>query len=105
MGTAARELLSAGALWYESWLANPYADAPYWPPRRATAALDRIEIPILRGSYRPGDRVELPDWPPATPDHVLYLAGAGGPTPATIPITTGGSGSADVVTDPLGDVA
>jgi putative CocE/NonD family hydrolase len=47
MGTAARELLGSGARWYESWLENPDADAPYWPPRRMTAALDRIEIPVL----------------------------------------------------------
>ncbi|CAN5496289.1 CocE/NonD family hydrolase [soil metagenome] len=47
MGAAARELLGPGAHWYESWLANPDAGASYWPPRRMTAALDRVEIPIL----------------------------------------------------------
>jgi putative CocE/NonD family hydrolase len=144
MGTAARELLGSGARWYESWLESPDADAPYWPPRRMTAALDRIEIPVLLltgwqdvfldqtllqyrhlrdrgqtvamtvgpwthgqmttraaglvgresldwlavhlgGQPRPARSqvrahvagrgwVELPDWPPPTSDHALYLA-------------------------------
>ena len=47
MDAAARGLLGTGARWYESWLANPDPDSPYWPPRRMTAALDRLEIPVL----------------------------------------------------------
>jgi uncharacterized protein len=47
MGAAARRLLGTGAPWYESWLARPEADDPYWTPRRMTDALDRAEVPIL----------------------------------------------------------
>jgi putative CocE/NonD family hydrolase len=47
MGATARELLGAGATWYESWLDRPAADDPYWTTRRMTGALDRVEIPVL----------------------------------------------------------
>jgi putative CocE/NonD family hydrolase len=147
MGAAARRLLGSGATWYESWLAHPSADDPYWSPRRMSDALDRVETPILLltgwqdvfldqtlqqyrrlrdrgvtvamtigawthgdlttraagrvgreslawlGSHlarqpaasRTGVRVEivhhgwvdLPDWPPATTERVLYLGAAG----------------------------
>jgi uncharacterized protein len=147
MGAAARRLLGTGATWYESWLAHPCADDPYWSSRRVSEALDRVETPILlltgwqdvfldqtlhqyrrlrdrgvtvamtigawthgdlttRGAGRVGREslawlgshlarqpaaprtgvrveivhhgwVELPDWPPATSEQVLYLRAAG----------------------------
>jgi uncharacterized protein len=160
MGAAARRLLGAGAPWYESWLAHPEADDPYWTPRRMTQALDRVQTPVLlltgwqdvfldqtlqqyrrlrdrgvtvaitigpwahgdltaRGAGRVGREalawlgahlaqqptprrsgarvnivhhgwVELPDWPPATTEHVWQLGAPGRLTgdpapPATAP--------------------
>jgi putative CocE/NonD family hydrolase len=47
MGEAARALLGAGAPWYESWLEHTELDDPFWEPLRFTAALDRVQIPVL----------------------------------------------------------
>jgi putative CocE/NonD family hydrolase len=147
MGASARDLLGSKATWYESWLAHPDADDPYWTSRRMTGALDLVQVPILllsgwqdvfldqtlfqyrrlrdRGqtvamtigpwthgqlttraagragretlawldahlAQKPpaprsavtvhighGDWVELPDWPPATSEYVLYPGAAG----------------------------
>jgi putative CocE/NonD family hydrolase len=159
MGAVARDLLGEGATWYESWLAHPDPDDPYWTARRMTDALDRVEIPVLLltgwqdvfldqtlaqyrrlrdrgqtvamtvgpwthgqmtmraaglvgreslawlsthltrrpGASRDGVRVhiggqgwvDLPDWPPPTAEHVLYLGEASrlGDTPAAAETT------------------
>jgi putative CocE/NonD family hydrolase len=42
-----RALLGGGAPWYESWLDHPDADDPFWEPMRLSAALDRVEVPVL----------------------------------------------------------
>jgi putative CocE/NonD family hydrolase len=47
MGVAARELLGAGAPWFESWLEHTDQDDPFWQPLRLDAALDRVQVPVL----------------------------------------------------------
>lgn len=47
LGETGRALLRSGAPWYESWLEHPDADDPFWEPMQLTAALDRVEIPVL----------------------------------------------------------
>jgi len=47
LGETGRALLRSGAPWYESWLEHPDADDPFWEPMRLTAALDRVEVPVL----------------------------------------------------------
>lgn len=46
-GKAGRELLGAGAPWYESWLEHPNPDDPFWQPLRCNASLERVGIPVL----------------------------------------------------------
>ncbi|MEV0669699.1 CocE/NonD family hydrolase [Mycobacterium sp. NPDC050441] len=47
MGAAGRELLGAGAPWYESWLDHPERDDPFWDLLRFDEALQQAEVPIL----------------------------------------------------------
>jgi uncharacterized protein len=47
LGAAGRELLGAGAPWWESWLEHPDTDDPFWESTRFGAALDRAEVPVL----------------------------------------------------------
>jgi uncharacterized protein len=47
LGAAGRELLGAGAPWWESWLEHPDGDDPFWEPLRFSAALDRAQVPVL----------------------------------------------------------
>lgn len=47
LGEAGRELLSAAAPWYESWVEHPDRDDPFWAPTCFDVALDKTEIPIL----------------------------------------------------------
>lgn len=46
-GAAGRALLGDGAPWYESWLEHPDRDDPFWEPMRLTAALDKVQVPVL----------------------------------------------------------
>src|SRR5271168_3066419 len=43
LGAAGRELLGAGAPWWESWLEHPDTDDPFWEPLQLGAALDRAQ--------------------------------------------------------------
>jgi putative CocE/NonD family hydrolase len=47
LGAAGRELLGAGAPWYESWIAHPDGDDRFWQRCRLGAALERVEVPVL----------------------------------------------------------
>lgn len=47
LGAAGRALLGGGAPWYESWLAHPDVDEPFWDPYRFSPALDRVRVPVL----------------------------------------------------------
>ncbi|MDH6193409.1 putative CocE/NonD family hydrolase [Mycobacterium frederiksbergense] len=47
MGAAGRQLLGAGAPWYESWLEHPERDDPFWDLLRFDEALQHAEVPIL----------------------------------------------------------
>ncbi len=47
LGQAGRALLGEGSPWYESWIAHPGADDPFWTPMRVSAALDRCRVPLL----------------------------------------------------------
>ena len=47
LGVAGRALLGEGAPWWESWLAPPGADNPFWEPLNVEAALDRVQVPLL----------------------------------------------------------
>lgn len=47
MGAAGRELLGAGAPWYESWLEHPERTDPFWDALRFDDALHHVEVPIL----------------------------------------------------------
>ncbi len=47
LGAAGRELLGAGAPWWESWLEHPDTDDPFWEPLQLGAALDRAHVPVL----------------------------------------------------------
>jgi putative CocE/NonD family hydrolase len=44
---AGERLLDGGAPWFREWVSRPDAADPYWEPRRATAALDRVQSPVL----------------------------------------------------------
>lgn len=46
-GEAGRELLGAGAPWWEAWLDHPDADDPYWTTLNLRHALDTTEIAVL----------------------------------------------------------
>lgn len=47
LGEAGRALLGQRSRWYESWLAHPDRDDPFWAPMSMTAALDRCTVPVL----------------------------------------------------------
>jgi len=47
LGAAGRELLGAGAPWWESWLEHPDTDDPFWEPLQLGAALERAQVPVL----------------------------------------------------------
>lgn len=47
LGSAGRTLLGEGSHWYESWIAHPDPDDPFWAPMRMTHALDRCAVPVL----------------------------------------------------------
>lgn len=47
LGAAGRALLGDRAPWYESWLAHPCPDDPFWVPYRFGAALQRTQLPVL----------------------------------------------------------
>ena len=47
LGEAGRALLGDRSPWYESWLAHPDRDDPFWAPMSMTAALDRCSVPVL----------------------------------------------------------
>lgn len=47
LGEAGRELLGAGAPWYESWLEHPEHDDPHWARLQLHQALERTQIPVL----------------------------------------------------------
>jgi putative CocE/NonD family hydrolase len=47
MGASGRELLAAGAPWWEPWVEHSEADDPFWEPMRLDAALDRVDVPVL----------------------------------------------------------
>jgi hypothetical protein len=47
LGEAGRGLLRDGAPWYEGWVEHPDLTAKYWRSVRHTAALDRVQIPVL----------------------------------------------------------
>jgi putative CocE/NonD family hydrolase len=44
---AGRAMLGDGAPWYESWLEHSDPNADYWRPANVTAALDKVQIPVL----------------------------------------------------------
>jgi uncharacterized protein len=47
LGAAGRELLGAGAPWWESWLDHPDDNEQFWAAMRFGAALDRVQVPVL----------------------------------------------------------
>ena len=42
-----RDLLGAGAPWFEGWLEHPDLADPFWAPLQCGAALERIAVPTL----------------------------------------------------------
>ena len=47
LGDAGRALLGDRSPWYQTWLAHPDRDDPFWAPMDMTAALDRATVPVL----------------------------------------------------------
>lgn len=47
MGPSGRTMLGTGAPWWESWVEHPDRADPFWEPLNLTAALDRVEVPVL----------------------------------------------------------
>lgn len=47
LGAAGRALLGDRSPWYQTWLAHPDRDDPFWAPMDMTAALDRATVPVL----------------------------------------------------------
>ena len=47
LGPAGRTLLGEHSPWYESWIAHPDVDDPFWEPMRMSHALDRCSVPVL----------------------------------------------------------
>ena len=47
LGEAGRALLGDRSPWYQTWLAHPDRDDPFWAPMDMTAALDRCAVPVL----------------------------------------------------------
>ncbi len=46
-GPAARDLLGAGAPWFESWVEHLDPADPFWDRMRFPEALDRVDVPVL----------------------------------------------------------
>jgi putative CocE/NonD family hydrolase len=44
---AGERVLAGGAPWYRDWLSHPDAAHEQWTPMRLTAALDRVQVPVL----------------------------------------------------------
>jgi uncharacterized protein len=44
---SARDLLGAGAPWFEGWLEHPEVTDPFWAPLQCGAALEKIQVPTL----------------------------------------------------------
>ena len=47
VSAGARDLLGAGAPWFETWLEHPELTDPFWAPLQCGAALERISVPTL----------------------------------------------------------
>lgn len=47
LGDAGRALLGDRSPWYQTWLAHPDRDDPFWAPMDMSAALDRATVPVL----------------------------------------------------------
>ncbi|QUR67005.1 CocE/NonD family hydrolase [Mycobacterium spongiae] len=47
LGESARNLLGAGAPWFESWVAHHDQNHPFWDRLRIGHALDRVQVPVL----------------------------------------------------------
>lgn len=47
LGAATRNLLGAGAPWFESWVDHADPHHEFWEPMRLDAALDRVQVPVL----------------------------------------------------------
>jgi hypothetical protein len=47
LGDAGRTLLGDGAPWYAAWLEHSDVTTDYWRPAQLSAALDRVQIPVL----------------------------------------------------------
>ena len=47
LGDAANALLGDAAPWYQSWVAHPDKTAEYWRPTQLSAALDKVDVPVL----------------------------------------------------------
>ena len=47
LGNGGRALLGDRSPWYQTWLAHPDRDDPFWAPMDMTAALDRATVPVL----------------------------------------------------------
>jgi putative CocE/NonD family hydrolase len=44
---AGERVLAGGAPWYREWVSHTEAEHPHWEPMRLTAALDRVQVPVL----------------------------------------------------------
>ena len=44
---AGERVLAGGAPWYRDWVSQQGGDHPYWTPMRLSAALDRVQVPVL----------------------------------------------------------
>lgn len=47
LGEAGRTLLGEGGPWWESWIADPELDPPFWDAISLGTALDRVDVPVL----------------------------------------------------------
>ncbi|WP_120313688.1 CocE/NonD family hydrolase [Mycobacterium alsense] len=47
LGAAVREVLGAGAPWFEAWAGHDDPNDAFWDPLRFTEALDRVRVPVL----------------------------------------------------------
>ncbi len=47
LGDGGLALLGEKSPWYETWLAHPDRDDPFWAPMSMTTALDRCTVPVL----------------------------------------------------------
>ena len=47
LSEGAAQLLGSGAPWFKRWIENQSVDAAYWESARLSAALDRVNVPVL----------------------------------------------------------